>query len=429
MSTSLKRLLIGIVGYQPGIVLLDSTLTTNAISAAGFINSIQGSTDVTVGKDLIIASCSDGLNLFFPVFGNNGIITLEPVASGGTLNASQVYVSSLIGNDTTGTGTLSNPYASISHALTEIGTPTVNTTIVIIDDETYTENVHITEPLINIAGPNATLTADSGNVLEVTATSGSAVNCDIRVGSIKGTSSANAIVVTTDNSVVTYVYADRISSSGGNMSSSDGGLYIICPSISCDKAVLGEGSIHYLSAANAGAETPGDGDIIGLSPTGTNANFVFQANANVHGTLTISNNYDMPTDTGSNGQTFVNNGDGTVSWGAGGGGGGITWSAVAGTTQAAVINHGYVIQNASATTVTLPATAALGSIVYIQGLGAAGWVLTANTGQTIQVGNAATSSGGTVTSADQWDAIAVVCVVADTTWAMLPPVSSAFAIA
>ena len=74
---------------------------------------------------------------------------------------------------------------------------------------------------------------------------------------------------------------------------------------------------------------------------------------------------------------------------------------------------------------TLPATAALGSIVYVQGLGVGGWILTANGGQTVQVGSLATSAGGTVTSGNQWDAIGVVCVVANTTWAMFSSVSSA----
>lgn len=96
---------------------------------------------------------------------------------------------------------------------------------------------------------------------------------------------------------------------------------------------------------------------------------------------------------------------------------GITWANISGTTQAAAVNTGYVVGNASQTTVTLPATAALGSVIILQGLGAAGWILTANSGQTIQVGQAATASAGTVTSAAAFDAIQVVCVVANTTWA------------
>lgn len=92
---------------------------------------------------------------------------------------------------------------------------------------------------------------------------------------------------------------------------------------------------------------------------------------------------------------------------------------VAGTTQAASVNTIYLIANASQTTVTLPATAAIGSIVGIDGLGAAGWIMTANTGQTINIGQTATSSGGTVTSAAANNCITVRCVVANTTWTMV----------
>lgn len=108
------------------------------------------------------------------------------------------------------------------------------------------------------------------------------------------------------------------------------------------------------------------------------------------------------------------------------GSGGLSWSTIAGTTQAAAVNSGYVVGNAAQTTITLPATAAVGNIVAVQGLGAAGWVLAANTGQTVQVGQSATTSGGTVTSAANYDAIEVVCIVANTTWAMRGPVSSGF---
>jgi hypothetical protein len=73
---------------------------------------------------------------------------------------------------------------------------------------------------------------------------------------------------------------------------------------------------------------------------------------------------------------------------------GIAWANISGTTQNAAVNTGYVVGNASQTTITLPATAALGSVIIIQGKGAAGWILTANSGQTIQV----------------------VCITANTTW-------------
>jgi len=97
---------------------------------------------------------------------------------------------------------------------------------------------------------------------------------------------------------------------------------------------------------------------------------------------------------------------------------GIQWIGVSSTLQAALPNHGYIIQNSSATTIALPATADLGSTVNVQGLGAGGWSLAANTGQTIQFGTSRTTTAGALTSTNQWDACQVVCVVADTTWSI-----------
>lgn len=112
----------------------------------------------------------------------------------------------------------------------------------------------------------------------------------------------------------------------------------------------------------------------------------------------------------------ITNGGGTITIAATGGG--VAWAGIAGTTQNAAVNSGYVVQNAAQTTITLPATAAIGDEVLIRGLGAGGWILTANTGQTIKAGSQTTSSAGTLTSSEQYDNIDVTCIVANTTWSI-----------
>ncbi len=97
---------------------------------------------------------------------------------------------------------------------------------------------------------------------------------------------------------------------------------------------------------------------------------------------------------------------------------GLTWNDLSGTTQTAVVNNGYIISNASQTTVTIPATAAVGSVFAVQGKGAAGWILQMNTGQVCHLGSSATSSAGTLTSTNLWDAIEIICVTANTTFAV-----------
>jgi len=112
--------------------------------------------------------------------------------------------------------------------------------------------------------------------------------------------------------------------------------------------------------------------------------------------------------------------DGTGTWStpAGGGSGGITWNTASGTTQAASVNNGYICTNASQCNITLPATAVVGSIIAVVSQGAGGIKITANTGQTIKGLGDTTTTAGNITCAAQYDAIEVVCIVANTTWAV-----------
>ncbi len=97
---------------------------------------------------------------------------------------------------------------------------------------------------------------------------------------------------------------------------------------------------------------------------------------------------------------------------------GMSWTTVSGTTQAAAVNNGYISNNAGAVTFTLPITFAIGESVEIKGLGAGGWVLAAGTATTIRIGNSVTSSAGSLTSANQYDTVSVIGLVANTTWSV-----------
>lgn len=101
---------------------------------------------------------------------------------------------------------------------------------------------------------------------------------------------------------------------------------------------------------------------------------------------------------------------------------------ITGTSQLAELNTSYVIKNSSLTTITLPAAAPTGSFIHIQGYGAGGWVLAANTGQTVQVGQLATSTAGSVASAARYNAITVMCLVDNVTWGMSSSVGAGFTV-
>jgi hypothetical protein len=106
----------------------------------------------------------------------------------------------------------------------------------------------------------------------------------------------------------------------------------------------------------------------------------------------------------------------------------VTWSAAAGTTQAAAVNNGYVTTNAAQCNITLPGTCAVGDSVAVTGQGAGGWKFTANSGQTINVGSVASSTAGSMASANRYDGARVLCVVANTTWNLIEGVSAGYTI-
>lgn len=98
------------------------------------------------------------------------------------------------------------------------------------------------------------------------------------------------------------------------------------------------------------------------------------------------------------------------------------------TTQAADLNSNYIIGNVAQTTITLPATAPVGSRVMVAGLGAGGWVLVPGTGQTIKVASVGASAAVSITSATRYDSISIICVQANTTWIAVSAQTTGFVI-
>ncbi len=89
---------------------------------------------------------------------------------------------------------------------------------------------------------------------------------------------------------------------------------------------------------------------------------------------------------------------------------------VTGTSQAVAVNTIYIANNGSLVTFTMPSTFALGAYVKVIGKGAGGWKMTANTGDFIQFGNTATSSGGTIASSNRYDCMEFTGTTANDTW-------------
>ena len=102
-------------------------------------------------------------------------------------------------------------------------------------------------------------------------------------------------------------------------------------------------------------------------------------------------------------------------------GGGLTWTEVTGTTQSASADNGYITNNESLVTVTLPSTCAVGKTIRVVGKGAGLWKIAQNAGQQIIFGNKNSTSGtsGYIASLYQYDSVELLCITADTVFSVI----------
>lgn len=101
-------------------------------------------------------------------------------------------------------------------------------------------------------------------------------------------------------------------------------------------------------------------------------------------------------------------------------GGELTWAEVTGTSQSAAVRNGYIANNASLVTVTLPATAAIGDTIKVVGKGAGKFRIQAATGDYIHLPWASTSAGGTCDAQERYASIRLICVTANSEWVAEP---------
>lgn len=253
-------------------------------------------------------------------------------------------------------------------------------------------NVNTSNPLdLGRGGTGADITASNGGIFYSTATVGALLSGTATADQVLLSGASGAPAWSTATYPATTVINQLIYSSANN-------------------------TITGLATANSAVLVTTSSGVPGFSGTLTNGQIIIGSTGATPTAATLT------AGTGIN----VSNAAGSITISSTSG---IAWSGISGTTQTAAVNNGYVIQNASQTTVTLPVTAALGSVVSIRGLGAAGWILQAGVGQTIQLDSTPTSSGGTLTSANQYDTVDVTCIVANTTWSVNGVISSGLTVA
>lgn len=106
--------------------------------------------------------------------------------------------------------------------------------------------------------------------------------------------------------------------------------------------------------------------------------------------------------------------------------GGLTWQTIS-ASQALVASNGYIcISPGGALSLSLPATAAVGTIIEVVLAGATSWTLTQGAGQRVFMGNVSSTLGatGTVASTAAGDSIRMVCTVANTTWYVISSIGN-----
>jgi hypothetical protein len=120
-------------------------------------------------------------------------------------------------------------------------------------------------------------------------------------------------------------------------------------------------------------------------------------------------------------------GNGSKLTGLSSGASGLTWNDVTGTSASMAVQNGYIADNASLVTLTLPATAAVGQMVAVAGgvSGSGGWTIAENSGQTIRFGSVnVTTTSGTLSSTGQYDSVQLLCVKADTDFVVVASVGN-----
>jgi hypothetical protein len=110
-------------------------------------------------------------------------------------------------------------------------------------------------------------------------------------------------------------------------------------------------------------------------------------------------------------------------------GGGLSWVDVTGTTQAMLVNTGYLADNAGLVTLTLPATAVQFSVIEVKGYGAGGWLIAQNANQQIRFGSVtATTLGitGSLASTNLNDGVKLMAAVggASTIWTVIESIGN-----
>ena len=271
-------------------------------------------------------------------------------------------------------------------------------------------------------GGTTDFVTDSGTAME----SGNAIN--ILGGSNIGTTGASDNVTVNLDSTVsisgTFTAGSDITSTAGDLIATAGDITATAGALTAGTTVGAGTSLSVGTSAVIGTTLTVSG--LGAGVVQSDGAGLFSSDNGSNGQVLIGGGaapaWANITSTGAT--ITITNGANTINLETSGAmpGGGINWNEVTGTSSGMSVNNGYIANNAAQVTLTLPDTAALGSVLKVVGKGAGGWRIAQNAGESIiwdEAASTTTGVGGYLESTDDYDAIEIVCTVADTTWTVL----------
>lgn len=297
-----------------------------------------------------------------------------------------------------------------SGAFTFTGTLTNTTAVTFPTSGTLATTSQIPTLPLSLAngGTNANLTANNGGIFYSTASAGAI---------LAGTATANQVLLSGSSttpawSTATYpatttanqlLYSSATNTVGG-LTSANGGVLVTSNS-GVPSILAGSGTTNTILQATSGG-TPAWSTATYPATTTINQ-ILFSSAANVVGGISTANNSILQT-----------NGSGVPSFATSLPSGTTFISTVDQNTSSVTlaVNTQYITDNgASLVTYTLPTTCAIGSIFKIRGKSSGGWKVAQSSGQQIQVGSSASTSGatGSIASSNQWDCVDLTCVTAN----------------
>ena len=226
------------------------------------------------------------------------------------------------------------------------------------------------------------------------------------------------------------IWYDGGSALGAGTLTSQYGGYFATPVAGTNTAALYADNLN-INIAASGSPVAGTINASSTISSGVAGSSIggYNVSGNTSGTISIlpqaaagTYNFNLPTTAGNVGEVLTSAGGvgAPMTWAAASSGG-FAWNDVTGATQAMSVGNGYIGNDGAVlVTMTLPATAAVGDLVAAQGSGTGLITIAQNAGQTIHFNgvNSTTGVGGTVSTTSRYDAITLICIVANTDWAV-----------